>query len=54
MSDQTGIHDYGADIYTEAARNNDTLANLGPPVHGLGSGPAPREPTFIPWDPART
>jgi hypothetical protein len=24
------MHDYGSDIYTEAARNNDTLANLGP------------------------
>ena len=24
------MHDYGSDIYTEAARSNDTLANLGP------------------------
>jgi hypothetical protein len=30
VSSQTGIHDYGSDIYTEAARNDDTLANLGP------------------------
>jgi hypothetical protein len=30
MSDQAGIHDYGADIYTEAARHDDTLASLGP------------------------
>ena len=29
-----GIHDYGADIYTEAARSDDTLANLGP-LRGL-------------------
>ena len=30
MSGPAGIHDYGADIYTEAAHNDDTLANLGP------------------------
>jgi hypothetical protein len=30
VSDRTGIHDYGADIYTEVARSSDTLANLGP------------------------
>jgi hypothetical protein len=30
MIDQTGIHDYGADIYTEADGSTDTLANLGP------------------------
>ena len=30
VSGPAGIHDYGADIYTEAASNNDTLANLGP------------------------
>ena len=30
MSGPAGIDDYGADIYTEAARNDDTLANLGP------------------------
>jgi hypothetical protein len=34
VSGQAGIHDYGADIYTEAARNDDTLANLGP-LRGL-------------------
>ena len=26
----TGVHDYGSDIYTEAASDVDTLANLGP------------------------
>jgi hypothetical protein len=30
VSDPAGFHDYGADIYTEAAGNDDTLANLGP------------------------
>ena len=34
MSNQGNTHEYGADIYTEAARNNDTLANLGP-LRGL-------------------
>ena len=30
VSGPAGIHEYGADIYTEAVRNDDTLANLGP------------------------
>jgi hypothetical protein len=30
VSGQPGIHDYGTDIYTEAARHDDTLAHLGP------------------------
>ncbi len=30
VSNQAGVHDYGSDIYTEAVRNDDTLANLGP------------------------
>jgi hypothetical protein len=32
-----GTHDYGRDIYTEADRNDDTLANLGPlrPLAGV-------------------
>jgi hypothetical protein len=30
VNHQQGIHDHGTDIYTEAARNHDTLANLGP------------------------
>ena len=34
MTGQAGTHDYGADIYTEAASNADTLANLGP-LRGL-------------------
>jgi hypothetical protein len=34
VSNQAGIHDYGPDLYTEAARNDDTFANLGP-LRGL-------------------
>jgi hypothetical protein len=34
VSGQADIHNYGADIYTEAARKDDTLANLGP-LRGL-------------------
>ena len=34
MGSQPGIHDYGADIYTEADSAKDTLANLGP-LRGL-------------------
>jgi hypothetical protein len=30
VSQQRGIHDYGTDIYTEAARSDDTLGHLGP------------------------
>ena len=30
MGSQARIHDYGPDIYSEAVRNDDTLANLGP------------------------
>jgi hypothetical protein len=30
VSGEADNHDYGSDIYTEAARNDDTLANLGP------------------------
>jgi hypothetical protein len=30
MSGRSSVHDYGTDIYTEAARDDDTLAKLGP------------------------
>lgn len=30
MSDPGAVHDYGSDIYTEAAGDDDTLAHLGP------------------------
>jgi len=37
VTGQTDVHDYGFDIYTEAASNDDTLANLGPlrPLAGV-------------------
>jgi hypothetical protein len=37
MSGQTGVHDYGSDIYTEPDASHDTLANLGPlrPLAGI-------------------
>ena len=37
VSGPGGVHDYGSDIYTEADRDDDTLANLGPlgPLAGI-------------------
>ena len=37
MSGQGNVHDYGSDIYTEAAGGDDTLVNLGPlrPLAGI-------------------
>jgi hypothetical protein len=42
VSYQTGTHDYGTDIYTEAAHHDDTLANLGPlrSMAGIWTGAA--------------
>jgi len=39
MSGHTTVHDYGSDIYTEAAGKDNTLANLGPlrPLAGIWS-----------------
>jgi hypothetical protein len=36
MNGQSGSHDYGTDIYTEADGDDDTLANLGPLRHLAG------------------